>query len=275
MKRRLAAAGLTLGLALCSTLWAERTIGGLYLDQNLQAGLNPVGLQLGTNLFYRMPLARKDGILWESTRIDVGISNDLSPAYDFVGAYVDIEPIAVFDLALKAQFVGYYDALDYGFRDLASYGSGFDSSALKEIDDRNASGYILSAAPTFKFAFGKIAFSDTLFMNYFNVDGGEGYFYEIYGNCVLAKRDIELYNDAYLLWVLDGGFMAGLNESLLGVPRSGYRSQTLQAVGTMNKRLSERLAVYGALTAGLYLEDRYLQYKPRVAGMVGLTYKFI
>jgi hypothetical protein len=271
MKRLVAAAAaLVAAMALCAAPAAR----GLFLDQSFQAGYNPLGVQLGTKLFYRLPLVKKGGLLWESTKVDVGLTNSLSPAFDFLGAYVDIEPIAFFDLALKAQFAGYYDAFGFGFRELEGYGSDYDSSALDKIDAGSAAGYILSAAPTLKFAFWKLAFSDTLYVNYFKVEGGEGYFYEIFGNCALAERDVELFNDAYLLWILGPGLMLGLNDSLLLVPRSGYRSQTLQAVGVLSRPLSERLSLYAALTAGLHLEDRYLRYKPRAAGMAGIQYAF-
>jgi len=266
--------GIASALALASALIAEPAKQGLFLDQNFQTGYNPIGAQLGTKLFYRVPLNKGGGILWESTKVDVGIENSLSPAYDFIGAFVDVEPIAVFDLELKAQFAGYFDALGYGFRDLEGYGSDYDASALDSIDSRNAAGCFLSAAPTLKFALGHVAFSDTLHVNYFDVDGGKGYFFEIVAGCPLAKRGVELYNDAYLLWMLDSKLMLGLNDSILFVPGSGYRSQTLQAVGALNRPLSEKLSFYAALTVGFYLEDRYLQYKPRAAGMAGIQYAF-
>jgi hypothetical protein len=259
---------------LASTLFAESAVQGLYADQNLQASYNALGVQLGTKLYYRIPLIKEPGILWESTKIDVGIANALSPAYDLVGPFVDLEPIAVFDLELKAQFIGYYSGLGFGFRDLAGYGSAFDASGLNAVTAKNTSGYLLGAAPTLKFALGRFAFSDTLHVTYFNVDGGTGYFYETIANCSLAKSDLELYNDAYALYLVDAGSYAGLNYSVLEIPASGYRSQTLQAVGALGRPLTDRLSLYAALTAGIYLEDRYLLYAPRIAGQAGITYAF-
>ncbi len=261
----------TLFIVALTALSADPAVRGIYLDQNVQASYDPIGLQLGTKLFYRMPLVEKEGALWESTKMDIGMTNSLSPAYDFVGAYLDIEPIAIFDLALTAQFAGYYDELGYGFHDLSGYDAPFDSAALTSLPSKNATGYILSAAPTLKWAFGPFAFANTLHITYFDVDGGKGYFYETYANCVLAKSDTELYNDAYALLKLASGIMIGLNDSILFVPSSNYRSHTLQAVGVFSGNLSERLSFYAALTAGLYLEDRYYRYAPRVAGVVGIT----
>jgi hypothetical protein len=264
---------LAFSLAVVALTWGfgEPVKRGAYLDQNLQASFNPVGLQLGTEFFYRLPLVKKEGILWESTKIDVGIKNSLSPAFDFIGPFIDIEPIAIFDLALAAQFAGYFDALGYGFHELSGYGDGFDAEALDDLPAKNAGGFFLSAAPTLKFALGRFAFSNTLHVNYFDVDGGEGYFHEVLGNCVLDKSGVELYNDAYALVRFEGGLMAGLNDSILYVPDSGYRSHTIQAVGVYSRALSGKLELYSALTAGLYLEDRYYEHKPRISGMAGIT----
>jgi hypothetical protein len=262
---------LALVFAAASAASAEKAEGGLYLDQNVQAAVNPLGLQLGTELYYRVPLVKKEGILWESTKIDAGLKNNLSPAFDLVGAFIDIEPIAVFDLALSAQVAAYYKALGFGFRDLSGYGSGYDAAALDSLVAKNAAGYLISAAPTFKFALGSFVFSDTLHLNYFYVDGGSGYFYEAIGDCALSKSGLELYNDAYALMKLDPSLMLGLNYSILGVPASGYRSQALQAVGVYTGKLSDRLSLYAALTAGTYLEDRYLLFAPRVAGQAGIV----
>jgi hypothetical protein len=258
-------------LGLASASFAESPRKGLFLDQGLQASYNSLGVQLATKLFYRQPLAMGSGILWESAKVELGAKNSLSPAYDLIGAYVDIEPIAVFDLELSAQFAGYFDALGYGFHDLAGYDSSFDSSALDKLEAKNATGFILSAAPTFKIAFGPIAVLDTLNAHYFRVDGGSGYFYEAMGNCVLAKNGVELFNDAYALWRFPFGLMAGLNDSVLYVPDSGYTSHTLQAVGVYTRTFSEKLDFYAALMAGIYLADRYYDHYLHAAGQVGIT----
>jgi hypothetical protein len=271
MKRQLIIA---ITIILASTLFADPAVKGWYADQSFQASYNALGAQLGTKLFYRIPLVKKEGILWESTKVDVGIMNDLSPAYDFPGAFIDIEPIAVFDLELKALFTGYYSALGFGFHEIAGYGSDFSQSAQAALPSKSTTGYFLTAAPTLKFALGHFAFSDTLHIDYFNVDGGSGYFYEAIANCPLAKSDFELNNDAYALYKVSPTIYAGLNDSILLVPASGYRSQILQAVGAFAKPLSDKLSFYAALTAGIYLEDRYLKYAFHAGGETGITYAF-
>jgi len=257
--------------AIGSAALAQAPVQGLYLDQNLQAAYNPLGAQLGTKFFYRAPLNLGEGVLWEPTRIDVGIKNSLSPAFDMVGLYVDILPIAVFDLALSVQAIGFFDAFGFGFRELSGYGAEFGEEALEAIPDGNALGLMIQASPTFQIAFGPFAFMDTLNVNYFAVDDGEGYFHDVVGGAVLKKKDIELYNDAYAMYTFEFGLLVGLNDSILYVPGSGYTTHCLQAVGVYTRDLSEKLSLYAAITAGAWLEDKYFKGMPRVAGQVGIT----
>ena len=264
------AAALLLALASGAAAQAAPARRGFYLDQSIQAAYNPLGAQLVTKLFYRLPLSDRGGILWESTKLDLGLENSLSPAFDFLGLYLDLEPIAFFDLTLAARLAGYHDALGYGFRELGGYEDEYDADSLGELAGGSEAGLFLSAAPTLKLAFGPLALSNTLRINYFRAGDGEGYFYEAVGNCVLEKSGFELYNDAYAVALLGGGLMAGLNHSLLYVPGSGYRSSCLKAVAAVDAPLSGRLSLYAALAAGLYLEDRYLEGEARVAGQAGI-----
>ncbi len=250
---------------------AQQATEGLVLDQNIQASYNPLGVQLVTKLFYRIPLVRRPGILWESTKIELGIQNNLSPAFDYAGAYVNIEPIALFNLTLTAQAVAYYTALGYGLYPLSGYGAGYDSSALDSVTAKNGTGLLLSAAPTIKAAVGPIAVLDTGSLTWFRANGGTGYFYEIAGDTVLAGSDIEIGNQAYVLATVFPGLRFGINDGVLYVPASGYVSHRLSAIGVYSASLSKKFAVYGALVAGTFLTDRNYQYKLYLAGQAGVT----
>ncbi|MDA8427551.1 MAG: hypothetical protein M0Z80_15600 [Treponema sp.] len=241
-----------------------------HLDQEIQ-GAYPGGLQSSTKLYYRIPLSESGDVLWKTTKIDLGLANALSPAFDFLGAFVDIEPIAFFDIALTAQTQGYFRALGYGFHDMAGYQSAFDASTLEALPSKNALGYCLQAAPTLKVALGRIAASDTFTISYFSVDDGRGYFYEAEANCILAKKGVELSNQAYLLFAVREGFMLGLNDSLLRVPSSGYESHLVHAVAVFDSAIGKGMSLYFAMLTGLYVEDRYFDRQVHLAGTVGLA----
>src|SRR5271157_3433322 len=153
-----------------SSLFADNAAGGFYFDQGFQATYDPLGAQFVSQLYYRLPLVKSEGILWESTKIDMGLINNLSPGYDLAGVFVDIAPIAFFDLALSAQFAGYFSALGFGFTDLSGYDAPFDTASIAQITQRNAAGYVLKAAPTLKFALGPFAALDVFNSTYFNAD---------------------------------------------------------------------------------------------------------
>ena len=76
---------------------------------------------------------------------------------------------------------------------------------------------MLSAAPTLKYAWGPLVMLNAFSLTYFNVDNGSGYFFERIGNVVLAKSDIELQNQAYLMATVMPGLLAGLNDCVLYV----------------------------------------------------------
>ncbi|HUX52653.1 MAG TPA: hypothetical protein VMW73_17825 [Spirochaetia bacterium] len=256
-----------------ATLSAEPVKGGLYYDQNIQASYNPLGLQFVSKLFYRAPLVKSGGILWDSTKIDFGLQNNLSPGYDLIGAFVNVEPIALFSLNATAQLAGFYKTLGYGFYSLASYSSGFDSASLQALTPQNATGYVLSVAPTLKAAVGPISVLDTGTLTYYNVDNGQGFFYERIGNVVLGKSDSELANSAYLLCSVMQGLYVGVNDSLTYVPSSAYLSHRLNAIAAYSGPSTGGLSFYGAFMAGTFLADRYYQYALYIAGQFGVTMK--
>ena len=252
-------------------LSAEKAEKGFYLDQSIQASYNPLGLQFLTQAYYRIPLMNKEGKLWESTKIDLGLQNNLSPAYDMIGAYIDIEPIAIFDLALTAQAIGFYDALRFGFYSLSGYNAPFNDAALNVLPSKNTLGYTLSATPTFKIAFGPIAILDSFGLTYFSVDDGSGFFYERVNNCVLAKNDYELTNNAYLLATVVPGVLVGLNDFLLMVPNSGYLSHRIVAMGIYTSTITPRLACNAVLQLGTFLTDAYNTGLLYIGGQVGIS----
>ena len=271
MKKLILAVALLAGVGVGVGLWAEKAEKGFYLDESLQASINPLGLQSVTNVYYRVPLVNREGILWESTKIDLGLQNNLSPAYDMIGAYIDIEPIAVFDLALTAQFIGFYDALSFGFYTLSGYGAGFNDAALGLLTPKNTIGYTLAATPTLKVAFGPVAIADSFAFSFFAVDDGNGFFYERINNVVLAKNDYELVNNAYLLYTIVPGVLVGLNDCLVMVPASGYVFYRIVAMGVYSTNLTSKLSINGVLQLGTFLADAYNQYLLFIGAQVGLS----
>jgi hypothetical protein len=252
-------------------LSAEKTRQGTGLDQDVQASYDPLGVQFVTKVYYRMPFIQQDGMLWESTKVEVGVQNNLSPAYDLIGPYIDFCPIAVFDLLLMAQAAGYFNGLGFGFYDMGGYGAAYDDNTLSALPSKNSQGWLLTAAPTLKLALGPLVILDTFSLFYFYADNGSGYFLERIGNVVLAKSDIELQNQAYLMYTIADGIYAGLNDMVLTVPASGYLSHRLVAMGIYSTKLSDMVSLSAVLQLGTWLAERYYQYTFYAAAQVGVS----
>ncbi len=267
------AIALFLFAALATAAFSDPAKEGLYLDQNVQASYDPLGLQFVTQLYYRVPLITSGGVLWEPTKVDFGVQNNLSPSYEMTGVFVTIEPIAVFSLTLTAQVAGFYNTFGFGFYDLSGYNAGFDDNSLNALPSTGTTGYVLSASPTLQFAVGPIVARDSGTLYYFNVDNGQGYFYERIGNVVLAKKDFEVQNEGDLLDQVSPELLVGLDDYFVYVPASEYLSHRLSAIGFYTRALSKKTSLYSALFLGTFLADRYFQYTVYTAAEVGITVK--
>lgn len=247
-------------LVLSATLLnAEKVKGGFYFSQDLGASLNPLGALSTSRLFYRVPLLQMDGILWESTKVEIGVKNYMSPAYDTLGVSLDIEPIAVFDISFFASFYCGYKALGFGFVDLPDYNAPFSGAAFDAIPQRDNTGIWIHAAPRFKIELGPVIFANTFTVTYVKMNGA-GYFYERYINAVLKFEDYSFQNDTYAFYKINNAFMAGVNHWYLYVPNSGYVSQRIAGVGVYSTKFGDNLEFYGVFMLGTFLRDRYYQY---------------
>ena len=123
-----------------------------HFDQAIQSSYNPLGLQSVTQFFFRLPLSQSNELLFKTQKLDIGLLNNLSPGYNFIGPYIDFEPIAFFTLTASAQFTGYFNWFGYGFYDLNGYNAGFNDDHLSRVGSRNEFGTLLSVSPTFRFA---------------------------------------------------------------------------------------------------------------------------
>ena len=74
---------------------------------------NKLGVGYITNLFYRVPLFKKEGLLWKDTKIDIGIQNSLSPATWSLRFFANIEPLSILRFDLCGGSLFFYDLLLY------------------------------------------------------------------------------------------------------------------------------------------------------------------
>lgn len=258
---------------LCSLpVASEPTNPGVYYDQSLQASHNPLGLQTASKVFYRFPVFAPEGMLWESTKLDLGFQNNLSPSYEMAGGFVNFEPIAFFSLAASAQIGIYYNTFGYGFYELSSYTSSVDPTEMIN-PTQNAFVAILNISPTLKGAYDMFVASNTFGLTYFYAENGQGFYFERINNMPLKKSDIILTNSANLLINPIEGIYAGVNDSLLYAPGSGYLSHRLCGVLAYGLPINRGFSFYSGLFLGTFLSDQYFQYSFYTGAQLGVTLK--
>ncbi len=273
-------------LIACSagTLFAEEETGwvkpGLFLDTNVAAGFNYLGLRLTNDIFYRVPLVKNPGMLWRSTKIDFGISDELTPSFHRISALLRIEPIALFDVKVVAGYDIQWAALTGGIYNaqdpltITDWGSGFEDVYAPE-PRQTGHGFRLKVMPTVKAALGPVAALYTFTLGYhaYNVDTETGFYYDVETATLQRIDDLYFVHDAKLL-VQFYDFRAGANFVATDLSSWDYTSMKLTGLLVYTptwKFLPKDLHPYAVLQMGSFLVDQYNVGKFSFAAVVGFN----
>lgn len=273
MRPRLTAVMLLLLLFLGS-LGAQPARQGLYTDHAIGGGINPTALALTSRLWYRIPLQEQRGILWDPAKLDLGVRNQLSPAFEEFGAYLYWEPVALFDFTATVAARQTITAFDAGFYELPDYDAPYDDLA-DTGGDESKTGFRFTFAPRLKGAYGPIVAANELRVDIFdfgsNVPGaGDRYFYEPVYDTVLAFRDTVVANTFLFLYSVTPEVRVGGQYFLRHVPEASETNHRLTAMAVYARPVGEELSLFAALLGGSYLRDRYHEGALYLAGQVGI-----
>lgn len=261
---------------------AEWVEPGLFLDTNIAAAYNYLGLRWTNNLFYRFPLIKNPGMLWKSTKIELGISDELTPSYHRIFAMLAIEPIALFDLKVFAGYDIQWAALTGGIyttpdpETITDWGSAY-ADVYDETTRQSGHGFRLRVMPTVKAAVGPVAATYTLTFGYhtYNAETATGYYYDAETASIHSVNDFYFTHDGKLI-VRFLDFMAGANLVYMHVNSWGYSNLKLTGLFVYTPSwsfLPEELNPYFILQAGSFIDDRYFTGKFSIAGVLGLNAK--
>jgi hypothetical protein len=241
---------------------------GLFFQPNVAASYNPLGVLLDTRLYYRLPLSTSKDILWESTKLDVGLINEWTPADNMLGLWCNIEPIAVFDLTVKAEYYKVYRMFGYGYYKLGGPTSAYDDNSLKSLSRGSRDGYWISAAPTLKVKVASFIAADQVTINRMDL-GDDGYYLEWRSFTIHYSRDVDVLNNLYLLYEHDKEISVGVNHSLQWVKNAKGLSHRLCVLLTYSPTVPMLSNTFSALTAGMYLKDQMYEGRFYVGLLVG------
>ena len=262
--------------------WVEP---GLILDTSLSAAVNYLGLKLTNNLTYRVPLIKDNGLLWKSTKFEIGISDDLTPSYHRISALMMIEPIAFFDLKVLAGYDLEWAALTGGIYDIVQdpaeiteWGEEY-ADVYIESTRQTAHGFRLKVMPTVKMAVGPVAATYTFTLGYhaYNVHTDSGYYYDPETATIQQINDLYFVHDAKLIGrFLD--FMVGANFIYTDLYSWDYSNMKLAGLFVYTpswKVLPEHINPYAILQLGSFIRDQYNRGKFSAAAVLGVNFKLM
>lgn len=273
MKRRILVSLLFLFLAM-SPVSAQLARRGLYTDHAAGGGINPTALALTSRIWYRIPLQEQRGLLWDPAKLDLGLRNQLSPAFEEIGAYLYWEPLALFDFTATIAARRTITAFDAGFYEVSGYDAPYDDLADNGSDEAKT-GFRFTFAPRLKGAYAGFILAEELKIDVFdfgsNVSNpGKRYFYEPVYDTVIAFRDTVVANTLTVLYSATPELRLGGQYFLRHVAEADETNHRLNAIAIYSRGIREGVSLFAALLGGSYLEDRYYRGDLYLAGQVGI-----
>jgi hypothetical protein len=245
---------------------------GIFFYQSAGVSINPLGVLLDTRALYRIPLSKSQDILWKSTKLDIGLANEWTPADDFLGVRITCEPIAIFDITLRAGYYGMFNVFGYGYYPMATAASNYNDSVRKALDPLSVNGWWCSAAPNLKLKLGRFIAVDCVTANLFDMQQ-KGYFLEVRSYAIHKTQDIDIQNDAYALFEINKVIMTGLNYHVLSVLGTKVFSDRLSAMAIVTPEWKRFESTFLAVVAGLYFRDPLFRMNGYVAVQAGFEIK--
>jgi hypothetical protein len=263
--------GVLLLLGVLTGISAERR-PELVFTQSIGGILNPLGFLSESRVLYRMPLSRDTGILFNSTKLELGIVNEWSPADEMPGIAFNIEPIALFNIWVKAGLYEQYRLFGFGYRKLDGKNGPYHDSIIADITRENRTGSRITVAPSLKMKAGPVIVADNVTCNRIDLFNTEEYFYEIRTALPHYSHDFNFINDLIVLYEWSSRLRTGVNYNLVYVHGTEVRQQKLGAM-VISTPLHRKLhSLFGLVTGGIYLESQIRHHGFYIAALGGFEF---
>lgn len=232
---------------------------------------NPIGLEYNTKIGYQARQGHSDNILFKDTYLFLGGNVRLNPCYAAVGPMVEWQPIAVFNLRIRADAFRFFGILGM----LQSFRSPYDDYSDTLQAQRSAandlygtSGWHLGIEPTLQAQVGPIAIQNKLTAERWGIQmrGDDTVFYDA-GPDTLIPANSWLLADEVNVVYLGGPLVLGASFRYLTPIYSGEEfrpGEDPKGVDNSNMRI-------GALAAYTFFDNGYTAFnKPTVFALVGV-----
>lgn len=238
----------------------------------------------GVQFRYDMPLIKKPGVLWETTKLTLAASEVYGYTNNRLSAYAEVTPIAFFKLRVTAAHDYMLRGFDGGIRVLTTAGQMRLSAGMVERGNANAVDWVdgvnnsdvftepvyggglrLLIQPTLQAKVGPIGVQYTLTadINHYSVDGysGDDIFHDPHTYSLRELSDWGISHQGTVAYIaeLSGELIAGLTSRYYA-PRNIDNIESLSLEGTFFYKadwdyFGERWHPWGAAQIGTLLSD--------------------
>jgi hypothetical protein len=183
------------------------------------ARYNPLGFVDELFVGYRLQLSQKTGRLWRDSFLATHAHLFLNPAYARVGPWVELQPLAIWQIAAGYDFAGYFGNFDQ----VASFPSPSDAYDDDTIDARGDAGLDYRTWGHFVTLFNLLqvkvegfALRDSLrfYWNDMKLRAGDRVWYDQAIDILMPDRGWALTNDVDAVWLFDFGLTIGARYTL-------------------------------------------------------------
>lgn len=205
---------LCLAVLLSSAVSAQPDDSRFVLNTLAVMRLHPIGAEVRATVSYVDPIGSSDELLWKSRFWAAGVTGAVNPAEAAAQAFVEIEPIAVFQLRAMAEYRGYFG----NFNELLSFPEltpVYNDQIISELGaaGRNAPSHrwTLRLDPTLRAAFGPIGVQNVSTFAYAaaRVPAGNPVYYDPGIDMLRPSHGVTLSNTFSVVY-LGGPLTAGL-----------------------------------------------------------------
>jgi len=252
----------------------------LLLSNGFAARSTPAGFGDNVSVGLMRYYSDSDSMLFRNNHIAVGVADDFSPASDAIGGYLEIEPIAAFNLRVQYDYLTYFGLFN-AIVLFPSKNSNYSPSVMNHIPKDKiitADGTHFRIMPTFQAEFKRVIMVDMMSFEWFNVKK-DGFFYEPNNDTLMKTTEYFFSNMTILGYQVRGSgdndrMILGTRYSFFKVRSTSTERQQLDAAFVWmmgDKRwFMEKPRI--VLVAGGFLNDRYREREFFAGTMIDFDY---
>lgn len=207
--------------------YGQRAVSGWWYNQSAGFSWNPLGVLVDGKLINRTALyPKKEGILWESCKMEFSLHEEWTPADNLFSVEYSISPIAFLEFNFKAASFVQFNELGYGSFRPGSPDDTYDAATRKKVGYKDAFGYWLAVNPVLKLKIENVVLLNNFTVNRIAVNG-DGYFHEVRSHLIHKVKDVNINNDLFLFYKFNSSVMSGVRYRYINVFGTDIQSHLL------------------------------------------------